>query len=318
MRVIFMGTSQLSVTILEALVGAGYEIVQVYTRADKPAGRGRQPTPPPVKEAALRLGLPIYQPTTLRTPAEVERLQQLRPDLIVLAAYGRLIPPEILAIPPLACLNVHPSLLPRYRGPSPITAPILAGDKETGVTIFVLDENMDTGPILAQRSIPISPEDTGESLSDKLARLGAQLLLDTIPLWAKGEIRPQPQDHSQATYTHILKKEEGKLDWSQPAVDLWRQVRAFQPWPGAYTTCKGQILKVLACQPILSPVEGEQGSVLLVPDPKDAGKRLPAVQTGQGLLVLRRLQLEGRRPLEAHVFLQGVRDFVGSRLDDPS
>ncbi|MDP2937383.1 MAG: methionyl-tRNA formyltransferase, partial [Dehalococcoidia bacterium] len=291
MRIIFMGTSQLSVTILEALVRADYEIIDVYTRADKPAGRGRKPTPPPVKEAAIRLGLPAYQPVTLRTPEEVERVRQLRPDLVVLAAYGRLIPPEILAIPPLACLNLHPSLLPKYRGPSPIIAPILTGDEETGVTLFILDESMDTGPVLAQKSMPISLEDTGETLSLKLAQLGSELLLETVPRWARDEIKPQPQDHSQATYTHIIKKEDGRIDWSRPAVELWRQVRAFQPWPGAYTTWKGRLVKILACEPILSPVEGEPGRVLLVPDTRHAGASLPAVQTGQGLLVLRTVQL---------------------------
>lgn len=314
MRIIFMGTSQLSVTILEALVRAGYEIIDVYTRADKPAGRGRKATPPPVKEAAIRLGLPVYQPTTLKNPAEVERVRQLKPDLVVLAAYGRLIPPEVLAIPPLACLNLHPSLLPKYRGPSPIIAPILTGDEETGVTLFILDESMDTGPVLAQKSMPISLEDTGETLSLKLAQLGSELLLETVPRWARGEIKPQPQDHSQATYTHIIKKEDGRLDWSRPAVELWRQVRAFQPWPGAYTTWKGSLLKVLACEPIAAPVEGEPGRVLLAPDPRRPGVSLPAVQTGQGLLVLRTVQLEGRRPLEASEFLRGERDFANSSL----
>lgn len=314
MRIIFMGTSNLSVTILEALVKAGYEVVKVYTRADKPAGRGRKPTLPPVKEAALRLGLPVYQPTTLKNPADVERVRHLKPDLIVLAAYGRLIPPEVLAIPSLGCLNVHPSLLPKYRGPSPISAPILAGDEKTGVSIFVLDESMDTGPVLAQNSLSISPEDTGETLSLKLAQLGAELLLETVPWWARGEIKPQPQDHSQATYTHIIKKEDGRLDWGRPAAELWRRVRAYQPWPGAYTNWKGSLLKVLACEPIAAPVEGEPGSILLVPDPRSPGTSLPAVQTGRGLLVLRKLQLEGRRPLEAQVFLRGERDFAGSRL----
>lgn len=313
MRVIFMGTSQLSVTILEALVGAGYEIVQVYTRPDKPAGRGRRPMPPPLKEAALRLGLPVHQPTTLKTLAEAERARQLKPDIIIVAAYGRIIPPELLEIPLLACLNVHPSLLPRHRGPSPVTFAILQGDEDTGATIFRLEETMDTGPILAQRRLPISPEDTGESLSQKLAQLGAPLLLETILRWAKDEITPQPQDHSQATYTRILKKEDGRLHWSQPAVGLWRQVRAFQPWPGAYTTWEGRRLKVLACEPLAASLEEEVGKVRLVRDRRGAGS-LPAVQTGRGLLVLRSLQLEGRRPLEGQVFLLGERDFVGSRL----
>lgn len=313
MRVIFMGTSELSVTILEALIEAKYEVIDVYTRADKPSGRGRKLAPPPVKEAAARLGLPVYQPASIKKPEEIERVRQLRPDVAIIASYGRLIPAEMLEIPPLKFINVHPSLLPLYRGPAPIGAPILAGDQETGVSIFVLEEGMDTGPILSQRSIPISPDDTGETLSSKLAELGAQLLLETIPRWAKGEILPQPQDDSRATYTHILKKEEGKLDWTRPAVELWRQVRAFLPWPGAYTTWKGQILKVLASEQIPALVEGEPGMTLLVSDPVSA-RSLPAVHTGRGLLVLRRLQLEGRRPLDAHVFLQGERGFVGSLL----
>ncbi len=316
MRMIFMGTSELSVTILEALVQAGHEILDVYTRADKPAGRGRKPTPPPVKEAAQRLGLPVYQPVSIKTPEEIERVRQIKPDIAVIAAYGRLIPGPMLDIPPLKFVNVHPSLLPKYRGPSPINSPILAGDRETGVSIFVLEETMDTGPILAQRSMPLSPGDTGETLSRKLASLGAELLLETIPRWAAGEINPQPQDDSQATYTHILKKEEGRLDWSRPAVELWRQVRAFQPWPGSFSTWKGHLLKILASEPVDSPVEGEPGMTLLIHDPKDPGKMLPAVQTGQGLLVLRKLQLEGHRPLDGQVFLQGERGFAGSRLGD--
>ncbi len=316
MRVVFMGSSDLSVIILGKLVEAGYEIVKVYTRADKPAGRGQKPTPPPLKEAALRMGLSVYQPATIRTPEEVEKFRQLKPDLCVVAAYGRLIPEDMLDIPSLKFINVHPSMLPKYRGPSPIIAPILAGDEETGVTIFVLDEGMDTGPILAQRSVGISPEDTADTLSQKLSRLGAQLLLETIPKWSGGEIAPRPQDDSQATQTHILKKEEGSLDWSRPAVELCRQVRAFQPWPGSFTIWKGRLLKVLACETMESPVEGEPGRILLVHDPRDPGKTLPSVQTGEGLLVLRRLQVEGRRPLEGHIFVLGERDFGGSRLGD--
>lgn len=315
MRMIFMGTSELSVTVLESLVKAGHEIVDVYTRADKPAGRGRKPAPPPVKEASQRLGLPVYQPATIKTPEEIERVRRIKPDIAVIAAYGRLIPGDMLDIPPLKFINLHPSLLPKYRGAAPINAPILAGDKETGVSIFVLEEGMDTGPILAQKSMPITPADTGETLSQKLAILGAELLVDTIPRWARGEIKPQPQDDSQATYTHIIKKEEGRLDWSRTAVELWRQVRAFQPWPGSFTTWNGQLLKVLDSEPIASPVEGDPGRTLLVPDPGNPGRRLPAVQTGEGLLVLRKVQLEGHRPLEAHVFLMGERDFAGSQLE---
>lgn len=309
-----MGTSELSVTVLEALAKAGYEIVQVYTRADKPAGRGRQPTPPPVKEAAERLGLPVYQPVSIKSPEEIEKVRQLRPDIAVIAAYGRLIPKDMLYIPPLKFINIHPSLLPKYRGPSPINAPILAGDDETGVSIFELEEAMDTGPILAQSRVPISPEDTGETLSRRLAKVGAELLLETIPRWARGEISPQPQDHERATFTHIIKKEEGKLDWNRPAAELCRQVRAFQPWPGSFTTWKGQNLKVLEAEPVPSPMEGDPGRTMLVHDHRESGKMLPAVLTGEGVLVLRRLQLEGRRPLDGHVFLQGERDFAGGRV----
>jgi methionyl-tRNA formyltransferase len=314
MRIIFMGTSQLSATVLKGLVGAGYQVVEVYTQPDTPAGRGRRPMPPPVKEAAQELDIPVYQPVSLRRTAELERVRERMPEIIIMAAYGRIVPQGILEVPPLGCLNLHPSLLPRHRGPSPITAAILAGDEETGVSIFQVDAGLDTGPVLAQRRLAIDPSDTGETLSQKLALLGTELLLEVLPRWAAGQIEPVPQDHHQATYSQLLKKQDGRIDWEKPAVEIWRQVRAYQPWPGAYTYWRGKLLKILEAQPIPALVRGEAGRVLLAPSPVGAAARLPAVQTGDGLLLLKRVQLEGRRPLAGHEFLLGERDFVGGHL----
>jgi len=308
MRVVFMGTPEFALPTLKGLYEGGYRLVGVFTRPDKPAGRGRQPTPSPVKELALRLGLPVYQPATLRRPAAVELLRSLKPDVVVVAAYGLLLPREVLEVPPHGCLNVHPSLLPRWRGPSPIPFAILAGDEFTGVTVILMDEGMDTGPILARSEpVPIGPEDTAATLTPKLADIGARLLLETLPRWAAGQIKPEPQDDSQATYSRLLKKEDGVIDWGRSAVEIWRQVRAFDPWPGAFTRWEGKLLKVLACRPLPDNSPEPPGTVVGL----DAGA---AVQTGNGLLKLERVQLEGRRPVGIEEFLRGYPRFIGSRL----
>jgi len=217
--------------------------------------------------------------------------------------------PAILSLPPHGCVNVHASLLPRYRGPSPIPMAILAGDTETGVTIMLMDEGADTGPILAQRAIPIEDHDTTGTLTAKLAALGAQLLVETLPAWVRGEITPQPQDERQATYCQKWRKEDGRIDWSAPAGQIWRQVRAFQPWPGAYTFWAGNLLKILEVWPIAEEKrEAPAGHVVDV-----AGE--PAVVAGDGLVVLKKVQLAGKKPMEGTAFVRGQRGFVGSMLD---
>ena len=321
MRIVFMGTPEFALPSLRRLVEDGHDIVGVYTRADQPAGRGRAVTPPPVKTAALELGLPVFQPASLRQPQAVEELASLRPDGIVVCAFGQLLRQPVLDIPPRGVLNVHPSLLPRHRGASPIQAAILAGDEETGVTIMLTDTGMDSGPILRQRSLAISPCDNGGSLSEKLSRLAADLLSETLPMWLAGDIEPQPQDETQATYSPLIKKEDGAIDWRRPALDIWRQVRAMNPWPGASTTLDGEMLRIWEAWPL--PSEGgsnEPGAVLpLSPAqreklPPEVNQEALAVQTGEGLLVVLRLQRAGRRALSAAEFVRGQRDLFGQRM----
>jgi len=304
-RLIFMGTPRFALPSLERL-REEYEVVAVVTRPDRAVGRGRRISFSPVKEVALALGIPVMQPHSLKKEEVVASLLELEPHVIVVAAYGQILPPEVLAIPPFGCLNVHASLLPKYRGGSPVAGALLAGGEETGITIMLMDEGMDTGPILAQARQPIAPEDNQGSLTEKLAYLGADLLLETLPLWLKGEIAPQPQEDDRATYTRILKKEDGVIDWSKSSVEIWRQVRAYNPWPGAYTDFEGRPLKILRARPMKGG-RGESGLVIAV----RAGA---AVVTGEGLLALEEVQLAGKRAMGIAEFLRGQRGFVGSRL----
>jgi len=311
MRLVFMGTPDYAIPVLSALLEAGHEVVGVYTQPDKPAGRGREVVPPPVKRYALERGLPIFQPPSLRQPKAVDALRALAPEAIVVSAYGKLLPPEVLHLPPLGCLNLHPSLLPRWRGPAPIVFTLLEGDSVTGVTIILLDEGMDTGPILAQVQEPVRPDDTARTLTERLFRLGAGLMVETLERWGRGEVTPQPQDEARATVTRLIRKEDGRMDFSLPAVRLERMVRAFDPWPSAWTTWKGKVLKVLRAVVVDAPAPTGPGEVVALPP---GGPAPVAVGTGEGLLGLLRLHLEGGRPLEAEAFLRGHRDFVGSRL----
>jgi methionyl-tRNA formyltransferase len=314
-RVIFMGTPEFAVPSLQALL-AQHHIAGVVTQPDRPAGRGRKLVASPVKELALALGLPLFQPTSLRPPEAVAHLAAWRPDVIVVAAFGQILRPPVLDLPPHGCLNVHASLLPRYRGAAPIAAAILAGEAVTGVTIMRMDEGMDTGPILAQARCPIAPDDTTATLSAALGDLGAQLLVDTLPAWLAGQVEARPQDPSQATYCRPLEKEDGRLDWTRPAAHLDRQVRACDPWPGAFTTWQGQRLKVLRARP-----HPEQPSAVRPEPPPDA---LPAqvvaldegigVVTGQGILELLEVQLAGKQPVTAGAFARGQRDLLGDFL----
>jgi len=304
-----MGTPEFALPVLERLVSGEHEVLAVYTQPDKPAGRGRSLVSSAVKKAALDYGLPVWQPPSLRPPEEIERLANLRPEVIVVAAFGLLLPQSILDIPPLDCVNIHPSLLPRHRGPSPVAAAILAGDEITGVSIMLLDKDMDTGPLLAQQQVPVSPEDTTGSLTAKLAQLGDQLLMQTLPLWLEGKLTPQPQDNEKATYSKLITKEEGKMDWQRPAIELWRKVRAFQPWPGCYTTWQGRLLKIMETIPL--PGGGEPGRVIAIEETQGAPV---GVQAGEGVLGLLQLQLEGKRAMSAEEFVRGQRGFIGALL----
>jgi methionyl-tRNA formyltransferase len=310
-RIIFMGTPEFAVPSLGALIHGGYQVVAVYTQPDRRAGRGQQVTSSPVKQLALSQGLDVIQIDKFKVTGTVENLAALAPDLIVVAAFGLLLPTEILNLPKFGCLNVHPSLLPRHRGASPIAAAILQGDEITGVTIMLLDTGMDTGPILNQREVPITDEDTTSSLGIKLAQVGAQLLMETLPLWIEGRIKPRPQDESEASYSKMIKKEDGEIDWRLSAKELSRRVRAFDPWPGCYARWRDKRLRLVKVLSLHGEKSDEPGKVIALtpPAPVTVG-----VETVDGVLGLVRLQLEGKRELSANEFVRGQRDFIGSRL----
>ena len=241
-------------------------------------------------------------------------LASLHPDVIVVAAFGQILPRSVLDIPRCGCLNLHPSLLPRFRGASPVAAAILAGDEFTGVSIMLMDEGMDTGPILARAQIPISATDTTGLLTAKLSRIAAQLLLEVLPCWLRGELTPKPQSEAEASYCHPISKEMGELDWHLPAVDIWRRVRAFHPWPGCYTRWQGRQLKIIEAVPLSSEGGAEVGQVVALV-PSGVGVE-PAfgIGTGEGVLGVLKVQLEGKRAMSAADFLRGQRDFIGALL----
>lgn len=306
-----MGTPEFSVPSLEQLIRSEHRVVGVYTQPDRPVGRGRAPAQSPVKKAALEHGLEVFQPARLREPAEVERLASLRPDVIVVAAFGQILPQAVLDIPEFGCLNVHPSLLPQYRGASPIASAILAGDQETGVTIMLLDAGMDTGPIVSQIVVEIEPHDTAESLAIRLSQASARLLGETLPLWLDRSLTPRPQDESSASYTKPVCKEDGEIDWRMSAAEIGRRVRAFYPWPGSYTWWRGKLLKVVEAVPLQGGRSLEPGRVIALSSGQPAAV---GVESGQGVLGLLMLQLEGKRIMTAEEFLRGQRAFVGDVL----
>lgn len=295
-----MGSPDFALSTLKAL-HANYPVVGIVTQPDRAAGRGRELKPPPVKMLALELNIPVIQPEKLRQPEAMEQLHTWEPGLIIVAAFGQILRPEVLDLPRFGCINVHASLLPRWRGAAPINAAILHGDEETGVTIMKMDPGLDTGPILSQRSVGIKPDDTAGSLFEILSMLGADLLLDTLPKYLSGEIEPRPQPDDGATYAPMLKKEDGLLDFSRPAKELERQVRAFNPWPGTYFKWDGNLLKVHRASIGVGKMRaGERGIYL----------GLPAVGTSENLLVLGEVQPAGKRPMPGKAFLAGARDWV--------
>ncbi len=309
MRILFMGTPEFAVAPLEHLILKRFQVVAVYTRPDRPAGRGCPLTFSPVKEAALARGLTVVQPASLDGAEAVAQLSAFRPDVIVVAAFGQVLPRPILDIPGHGCLNIHPSLLPRHRGASPVAAAILAGDEFTGVSIMLMDSGLDTGPILAGTRVPISPEDTTGSLTARLSQVAARLLPGVLVRWAEGEITPQPQDEAEATYSRPVSKKEGEIDWHSPAVDIWRRVRAFQPWPGCYTSWRGRRLEVIEAVPLPGRITAAAGQVVALDGEASFG-----VNTGGGILGVLKMQLEGKRAMPAAEFLRGQRQFIGSIL----
>jgi len=308
-RTVFMGTPQFAVTILESLRQSPCQVLAVYTQPDKPAGRGRQVAFSPVKRVALEWDIPVIQPETFKAIQVVEKLASFQPELIIVAAFGYILPPEVLSLPRFACLNIHPSLLPQHRGPSPVADAILCGDELTGVTIMLMDRGMDTGPILAQEKVGVSFMDTTGSLTSRLADVGARLLLETLPKWRGGKLRPQAQDESQSTYSKLIISEDAEIDWYLSAVELWRRVRAYNPWPGCYTWCQGKRLKIHEAIPLDDMAKGELGEVISLTEPPAVG-----VVTGHGILGLGQVQLEGKRPMKADEFVRGQRGLIGCVL----
>lgn len=306
-RVIFMGTPDFAVPTLVAL-HERHAVSLVVTQPDRPAGRGRAVREAPVKVAARNLRLPVYQPETLRTAEAVARLRAANPEAIVVAAYGEILRREVLSLPPRGCLNVHASLLPRHRGASPVAAAILAGDQVTGVTIMLMDEGMDTGPILAQAEEPIGPADTTGTLTQRLSGLGARLLVQVLPEWLAGRVEPRPQDSSQATYAPRIRKQDGLIDWGAAAAAIERQVRALDPWPGAYTFWQRRRLRIVGARAIPGWCGPEQPGTVL----QACGGVV--VATGEGALLLEELQIEGKRCVDCAAFLCGQRGFVGAVL----
>lgn len=299
-RVVFMGSPEFALPSLRGLA-SNYQVVGVVTQPDRPAGRGKQLAAPPVKTLALELGIPVIQPRRLKEPETMAQLQAWAPDVIIVAAFGQILRPAVLDLPPHGCINVHASLLPRWRGASPIQAAILHGDAEAGVTIMLMDRGLDTGPMLSKRAIPIEPADTATTLSAKLSRLGADLLLETLPAYLAGDLQPEPQPAEGVTEVSTLEKSEGELDFSATAAELERKVRAFNPWPGAYMAWKGQPLKVHRAH--VAPGRGQPGE-------RKIAEGLPAIATGDSLLVLDEVQPAGKKAMPGNGFLRGARDWA--------
>ncbi len=309
MRVIFCGTAAFAVPSLHALA-QHHDVVLVVTQQDRPAGRGRKPQMPPVKLAAAEHNLAVIQPHSLRKKAVVAELASAAADVIVVTAYGKILPMAILDLPPHGCLNVHASLLPRHRGAAPVTAAILAGDAVSGVTIMQMDEGLDTGPILRQRSLRLTGKETTGTLTTTLSQLGADLLIPTLEDWVVGCIEPQPQDDSRATYAPLLKKQDGIVQWDRDADTICRHVRAMQPWPGAVTFWDSRQLKILRAQPATGSIGETPGRVIR--HQKDL-----AVVAGTGIVVLEEMQMAGKRALPAIDFLHGYGAIVGAVLHAP-
>ncbi|MBN1371760.1 MAG: methionyl-tRNA formyltransferase [Anaerolineaceae bacterium] len=301
--VVFMGSPDFALPTLRRLTeSSDYTIIGVVTQPDRPAGRGQQLTPPPVKTLALSLGLEVIQPERLRRPEAQEKLQAWSPDLIVVTAFGQILRQNVLDLPRYGCINVHASLLPRWRGAAPIQAAILNGDVQTGATIMRMDPGIDTGPMLAQRALDILPEDTTGTLAPRLAEAGADLLIETLPGYLAGKITPQIQDECLATYAPMIQKEEGLLDFTQPAAALVNRVRAFQPWPGAYTHWQDQPLKIQRARALISP-DAHTGSRAVI-------ESLPAIGAADGWLLLEQLQPAGKRSMSGRDFLSGARSWA--------
>jgi methionyl-tRNA formyltransferase len=312
LRIVFMGSPEFAVPSLEQLIINQFKVAAVYTQPDRPAGRGRALVPPPIKAAALEMGLTVIQPESLRTEEALTQMAGFKPDVIVVCAYGQILTQAVLDLPPRQCVNVHFSLLPRHRGASPVASAILSGDEFTGVTIQLVRKKVDTGPVLAKAAIPIAPQDNTGTLTEKLGIVGANLLLEALTGWLRGESTPLPQDHSQATYFSQINKDAGEIDWTLPAVEIWRRVRAYNPWPGCYTTWRGKQVKIIEAEALTQ--ENSPGAGKVIKLTGRSGE--PGIGTGKGVLRVLKLQLEGKKAVTAAEFLRGQRDFIGAVLPD--
>lgn len=300
MRIIFMGTPDFSVPTLEALVASEHEVAAVVTQPDKPKGRGKEIHMSPVKECALKHNIPVYQPVRARDEAFVEEMRTLKPDVMVVIAFGQILPKSLLDLPKYGCVNIHASLLPKYRGAAPIQWAVINGDEETGITTMMMDVEMDTGDMLEKTVVKLNPDETGGSLFDRLSLLGGDLILSTLSKLEKGEITPQPQDHAQATYVKKISKSMGDIDWTMDAVSIERLVRGLNPWPSAFTRWNGKMLKIWEAKVLPDPeTKAPCGSVIRA---SDEGLK---IQTGNGVLCVTSLQLEGKKRMDTAAFLRG-------------
>lgn len=317
MRIVFMGTPDFSVPTLEALYRGGHDIAAVITQPDRPKGRGKSVLMTPVKEKALEYGIPVYQPEKVKTPEFVETLKELAPEVIVVVAFGQILSKDILTLPKYGCVNVHASLLPKYRGAAPIQWAVIDGEKTSGVTTMFMDEGLDTGDILEKREIALDPKETGGSLFDKLSVLGGELILSTLRKLEDGTITREKQGESGTSYAKMLKKSMGEIDWSAGAAVIERLIRGLSPWPSAYTFLGGKTLKLWDAD-VVSPEEAEKirsgfageaacGTVL------SAADRI-FVETGDGILAIGEVQLEGKKRMSADAFLRGYPIEVGTKL----
>lgn len=308
MNIIFMGTPGFAVPSLKALLNSRHNIICVVCQPDKPSGRGRKMSIPPVKTVAQQHNVPVEQPSKIRTGDFHKMVNELSPDMICVVAYGKIIPKNILDIPTYGCVNVHASLLPKYRGAAPVNWAIINGEKQTGITTMLMDEGMDTGDILMQRETVINDGDTSVELGEKLSRIGAELLIETIENIVKGDVQPVKQDSDKASYAPIMKKEHGLIDWNKNAVDIRNLIRGTQPWPGAYTKLKGKILKIFKAG--TSSDNGKPGEVIM------SGDGLLRVSTGTGSVDILELQLEGSRRMDIEDFLRGRNIKKGTVMGD--
>lgn len=307
MNILFMGSPEFALPSLNALsMKHDINIIGVFTKPDRPAGRGRKLHASPVKLRGLELGLNIYQPVSLKSVDTIASIQTLNPDLLIVVAYGLILPPDVLGLPKLGSINVHASLLPRWRGAAPIQAAIRAGDPETGVTIMKMDPGLDTGPILSQRRLEIHPSDTGGELSHRLARLGAELLVDTIPDYLSGEIHPDEQDDKMATYAPLLKKADGRLDFMRPAIELERQIRAYEPWPVSFFEWGKRRIIIRKADAF---TDGD-----LAPGSVGYFGSDPAIGANPGTLILQDVQPAGKKKMSAEDFLRGAQEILGTNL----